>query len=63
MKVQNQDEIINEIDRYFSEICFSILEDEEDNKMVENLQQIYGTTNLTDTVYRALENENANSQS
>ena len=32
-------------------------------KMVENLQQTYGTTNLTDTVYRALENENANSQS
>jgi ParB-like chromosome segregation protein Spo0J len=31
-------------------------------KMVEKLQQIYGTSNLTDTVYKALENENANSQ-
>ena len=31
-------------------------------KMVENLQKIYGTSNLTDTVYRAIENENANSQ-
>jgi len=32
-------------------------------KMVEKLQQIYGTSNLTDTVYKALENENFNSQS
>jgi len=31
-------------------------------KMVESLQKIYGTSNLTDTVYRAIENENANSQ-
>lgn len=40
MKVQNQNDIIDEIDRYLSEICFSILEDEEDNEMVENLQRM-----------------------
>ena len=31
-------------------------------KMVENLQKLYGTANMTDTIYRAIENENSNSQ-
>jgi len=31
-------------------------------KMVENLQKFYGTANMTDTIYRAIENENSNSQ-
>jgi len=32
-------------------------------KMIEKLQQIYGTSNLTDTVYKAIENEDFNCQS
>jgi ParB-like chromosome segregation protein Spo0J len=32
-------------------------------KMIEKLQKIYGTSNLTDTVYKAIENEDFNCQS
>jgi len=31
--------------------------------MIEKLQKIYGTSNLTDTVYKAIENEDFNCQS
>ena len=30
--------------------------------MIDNLKKIYGTENVTDTVYKAIENENNNNK-